>query len=139
MDQRGRGGIGATWVAFLVMAFVIVGLTGVFASYAVPLPLQRALAREAALDDAMAAARGPDPQAALTALRDRLDDSAAALLPAGGDMAARIAAERTAMRTRFLTEAAAVGTRVRWLICVITVMAALFGIVVLHVGRKPAD
>jgi len=124
-------------VAFLVMAFVVVGLTGVFASYAVPLPLQRALAREAALDDALAAARGPDPRDAVAALQDRLDDSAAAVLPVGGDMAARIAAERTAMRARFLAEAAAVATRVRWLICVITVMAALFGVAVLHIGRKP--
>jgi hypothetical protein len=134
--DTGRGGVGATWMAFLVMAFVVVGLTGLFASYAVPLPLERALAREATLDEALAAARGADPQTAVAALRDRLDDSAAALLPAGGDMAARVAAERTAMRARFRAEAAAIATRVRWLVCVITVMASVFGVAVLHIGRR---
>jgi hypothetical protein len=130
------GGVGATWMAFLAMAFVIVGLTGLFASFATPLPLERALAREAALDDALTAAKGADAAAAIEALRPRLDDSAAALLPVGGDMAARIAAERIAMRARFQLEADTVVTRLRWLICVITVMAAAFGIAVLHIGRR---
>jgi len=137
MDKLGRDGVGAAWVAFLAMAFVVVGLTGLFASYAVPLPLQRALARETALDDALAAARGPDPQAGIEALRDRLDDSAAALLPAGGDMTARITAERSAMRARFQAEAAALATRTRWLICVVTLMGTVFGAAVLHIGRRP--
>jgi hypothetical protein len=130
------GGVGATWMAGLAMAFVIVGLTGLFASFATPLPLERALAREAALDDALTAAKGADAAAAIEALRPRLDDSAAALLPVGGDMAARIAAERIAMRARFQLEADTVVTRLRWLICVITVMAAAFGIAVLHIGRR---
>jgi hypothetical protein len=91
------------------------------------------------LDDALAAARGGNADVAIAALRDRLDDSAAALLPVGGDMPARIAAERTAMRARFLAEAAAVATRIRWLICVITIMAALFGVAALHIGRQPPE
>ena len=135
MDER-AGGVGATWMAFLAMAFMVVGLTGLFGSYATPLPLQRALARDVALDDAMAASRTADPQAAVEALRPRLDESAAALLPVGGDMEHRIAAERTAMRARFLAESAAIAVRTRWLICVITVMAAVFGITVLHIGRR---
>ena len=36
------------------MTFVVVGLTGLFATFAAPLPLQRALLREAALDEALA-------------------------------------------------------------------------------------
>ncbi len=139
MGEQRRDRVGGTWIAFLAMAFLVVGLIAVFASYAVPLPLQREAAREAALDDALAATRGPDPQAAITALQDRLDDSAAALLPVGGDMAARIAAERAAMRLRFRAEAAAVATRVRWLICVVTIMAAVFGIAILHIARRPPD
>jgi len=39
--------------AFVAMAFAVVGLTGVFATFAAPLPLERALAREAALDEAL--------------------------------------------------------------------------------------
>ena len=58
MQRAGPAGAGdaakarvnPTWIAFLAMAFVVVGLAGLFASYAVPLPLQRAIAREAALD-----------------------------------------------------------------------------------------
>ncbi len=129
------GGARATWTAFLVMAFVVVGLAGVFGTYAAPLPLARALAREAALDAAQAAARGPDAAAALEALRPRLDESADALLPAGGDMTARIAAERAAMRARFTAEAAAEARRARLIIIVVTLMGALFGAAVLRMAR----
>ena len=54
-----------TWYAFLAMTFAVVGLTGLFASFAAPLPLARALARDAALNEA---------QAALAALEERPDD-----------------------------------------------------------------
>ena len=40
--------IDPTWFAFLAMTFVVVGLTGVFATFATPLPLYRALSRDAA-------------------------------------------------------------------------------------------
>jgi hypothetical protein len=113
-----------------------VGLAGLFASYAVPLPLQRALARDAALDAALAAVHGPAPAAALEALRPELGDSAEALLPPGGDMAAKIAAERTAMRARLLAEAQAVATRTRWLLAIVTLMGTAFGVAVLHMGRR---
>ena len=126
----------ATWIGFLCMAFAIVGLMGLFASFAAPLPLERALAREQALDQAQAAAHGQDPARDLAALRDRLDDSAAALLPVGGDMDARIAAERGAMRTRLQAEADAVATRLHWMIVIVTVMGAAFGAAVLHISRK---
>ena len=128
--------VNGTWVAFLAMAFVVVGLAGLFASYAVPLPLQRALARDAALDAALAAAHGPDPAKALEALRPQLGDSADALLPPGGDMDAKIAAERGAMRARLEAEADGVATRTRWLLAIITVMGALFGAVLLQIGRR---
>jgi hypothetical protein len=64
-------------IGFLVMAFAVVGLAGIMASYIAPVPLARALAREAALDDALAAVAGSNPEAALEALRPRLGDSAA--------------------------------------------------------------
>jgi len=118
------------------MAFVIVGLAGLFASYAVPLPLERAVAREQALDAALAAAHGADPAAALEALRPQLGESAAALLPPAGDMDARIAAERLAMRARLLAEAASVAARTRFLLAVVTLMAAVFGIAILHMARR---
>lgn len=125
-----------TWAAFLAMAFVVVGLAGLFASYAAPLPLQRALARELALDAAQAALRGPDPAKALEALRPRLGGSAAVLLPPSGDMEAKIAAERIAMRARLEAEADAVATRTRWLLALVTVLGAVFGAAILHIGRR---
>lgn len=136
MVRHNGNGNHATWAAFLVMAFLVVGLIGLFASYAVPLPLDRALARDAALDEALAAAHGPAAQAGIEALRDRLADSAEALLPVGGDMDARIAHERAAMRARLSAEAGEVAARTRWMICIITLMAAGFGVAVLRMARR---
>ena len=125
-----------TWFAFLAMTFAVVGLTGIFASFAAPLPLARALARDAALNDAQAALAAPNPAAALEALRPRLGDSAAALLPLGGDMPARIAAERGAMHARLQAEADATATRLRALIGIVTVVAAVFGCVLLGASAR---
>ncbi|MDE2199286.1 MAG: hypothetical protein KGJ41_09695 [Rhodospirillales bacterium] len=130
--QRGNG----TWMAFLAITFAVVGLLGVFATYAVPLPLERALAREATLDDALAALHGPNPAAALEALRPRLGSSAAALLPPGDDMPARIAAERVAMRRHFHIEAAAEATRMRWLISIMTVVCGVLGVGMLAISGR---
>jgi hypothetical protein len=135
MDAPQHGATSGTWTAFLAMAFVVVGLTGLFASYAAPLPLERAIARESALDDALTAAHGPDPQAAIEALRPRLAESADALLPVGGDMEARIAHERVAMRARLTADSAAATTRARWIIGVVTLMGIAFGAAVLNASR----
>jgi len=124
-----------TLAAFLAVTILVVGLTGLFACFAAPLPLQRALAREVALDEAVAAARGANPAVALAALRARLGESAAALAP-GPDLEARIATERLAMRARFTTESEVTLTRLRWLIGVITGMAALFGVALLHLAAR---
>lgn len=135
MSQPPRPGVPATWIAFLVSAFVVVGLTGLFGTYAAPLNLQRAMAREEALDDALQAA-GRNDIAALEALRPRLAESAAAILPPGGDMAARIAAARAAMRAQLTAEAEEAATRSRWLIVVMTLMGAAFGAAVLLLSSR---
>ena len=124
-----------TWIGFLITTFAIVGLTGLFATFAAPLPLERAMAREQALDDAQAAIHGPNAAQAIEALRRRLDESADALLPVGGDMDARIAHERTAMRARLQIEASAISQRLIWLVSVVTVMGAVFGVAVLRFSR----
>ena len=126
----------ASLVGFLAMCFVIVGLVGLFASYAAPLPLERALAREKTLDDVEAALGSPDPQAAIAKLKDRLDDSAAALIPLPADARAAIQAERVAMRARFLAESDAANTRMRWLIIIVTTMSAIFGTAITGFGRR---
>ena len=129
----------AATTGFLAMAFAIVGLTGLIASYAAPLPLERALARDTALDAALAASRGPDAAAAIAALLPRLGESADALLPVSGDMAEKIARARTAMHARLQAEADATGTRLRWLICIVTVMGAVFGIALLGLNHRRAS
>jgi len=120
---------------FLAVAFAMVGLIGLVASYAAPLPLERAMARDAALD-AVLEQGGGDPAAAIEALRPRLAESADALLAAGGDLAGRVARERAAMHARLRAEADATGTRLRWLISIVTVMAAAFGIALQGFGRE---
>jgi hypothetical protein len=55
-----------------------------------------------------------------------MDDSAGVLVGGPDGIEARIAAERTAMRQRFLAESAATALRLRWLIVVATIMAAIF-------------
>ena len=122
-------------LAFLAMAFLIVGLTGIFSTYAIPVPLERALAREAAFDEAAAAVRGSNPEAALAAMAPRLDDSLPAILKGSGSYAERITAERLRQRARFALDTANLGYTLRLLLIVVTLMATLFG---LALAGRPA-
>ena len=79
-----------SWIAFLVTLFLAVGLCGMFASYAVTIPLDRAAAREAMLDEVLTA---DDPATAVQRLRPRLG-SLEAPLAAAGPWAQRVAAAR---------------------------------------------
>ncbi len=124
-----------SWTAFLVMAFAIVGLLGAFATFAAQIPLQRALARDSALDQALAASRSGD-SARLATLHDALGDSADQLDPPPGYTADRVAAERIRMRNAFQAEALDVGFRLRIVIAAFTAAGALFGAFVLGIVRK---
>jgi hypothetical protein len=125
-----------TLMGFLAMCFAIVGLVGLFASFATPLPLYRALARDTALDAALVAMHGPNPQAALEALQPRLDDSAAAFTPLPANPDAAVAAERTAMHARFVAEANATASRMQLMIGIVTVMSAVFGAAIIGFGKR---
>ncbi len=125
-----------TWTAFLAMTFLVVGLTGLFATYAMPIPLERALARETVLDEALATDGQPNQAATLAALRDRLDDSAAAVIDGQGPLPARIAAARAAMRTELQRQADAIGSRLRLMIIVITLIGGLFGAMILGAAAR---
>lgn len=131
--QRNSG----TWMAFLAMTFMVVGLTGLFASFAAPLPLQRAMARDAALDEALNT--GGD-HAALEALRVRLDDSAAVVIDGAGPLEGRVTAARAAMRLELTREADAVAVRLRLMLGIVTLVAAVFGAMVIGAarGRDPS-
>ena len=126
---------------FIAMAFAVVGMTGILAAHVARLPLDRVMAREAVLDQALVLSRALDAKG-VEGLRVRLGDSAAVVL-AGGDLAgpefeARVAAERAAMRTRRVAEADATGSRLRVLLIVVTIMAAGFAAAALLAGRRVA-
>jgi hypothetical protein len=124
---------------FAALAVGVVGMTGVFATYAAPLPFQREMAREAALDAALDAAHALDPAAAMAALAPRLGDSAAALAGAPAGLAERVEKERLAMRERFGAEAGGLAQQLRLLIIVITVMGAIFVAVIVGGFSRGSD
>lgn len=125
----------ATWTAFLVMCFAAVGLTGLFATFATTVPLYRALAQNAALDQVLAASRQPDAAAQLDRLRPLLGESAAGALGGEGTVEERVSRERAAMRVRQEHEAEGVAWRIRVMVLVVTLMATLFGVFVMGVSR----
>lgn len=125
-----------TWTAFLLVCFAIVGLTGLFGTFVVNVPLLRALERNATLDEALAAARAPDAAERLERLRRPLADSAAAVLSGEGTMEDRVARERVLVRQRQEREAQGVTGRVRTLVVIVTVMAAAFGVLIMGLSRR---
>ena len=130
MTTPPQGG-GAEWTGFLIVTIIVVGLCGLFTSYAAPLPFQRALAIEQVMDKLTTL-----PASDLPKYRDALGDSAHAILDGSGPLAARIAAERPVMEARLAHEGAAVAARLRLLLCVVTALACLFGAVLMRVQRR---
>ncbi len=123
------------WIGFLAMAFGVLGLIGAFSTFAAQLPFDRAMARSAAIDQAVAAYRSADPQAALERLRPQLGESAERLLPATSSFVERADAERMRMFGELHAEAESDGFRLRFVIAAFTVAAALFGCMVLSIVR----
>ncbi len=115
-----------SWVAFLLMCFAVVGLTGLFASYGPLIPLERGVARNAVLDQALAEGRGPDGAARLEALRDPLG-SLAGIVLVPGDIVDRVLAARAVVRSEETREAASVAYRVRLMLGIVTLLGGLFG------------
>lgn len=131
------GGQGSVWAAFLAMCFIVVGLAGGFALYGAPVPLARALSREAVLDRVLVASQAPDRAGQLAALRPALGPSADAVLDGPPEaIIERVVRERSAIQAEAEQEAAAVAARIRLTLAVVTVMAAAFGIGVLGLARR---
>ncbi len=114
------------YVAFLLMCFAVVGLTGLFASYGPLIPLERAQARNDVLDQALAAARAPDGPAKLEAMRDALGSTADTVL-APGDLTDRIQSARALIRSEATRETNSVAYRVRLMLFMVTLLSGLFG------------
>ena len=129
---------GGTWTAFLIVAFAVLGLVGAFAVYAAQIPLERAVARSAALDQALAASSSVEEAATLEAIRPALDDSASHLIGVPGSMADKVAVERSRMLSAFGKESRDIGVRLRLVIAVFTAACAVFGVAVLSIVRRAA-
>lgn len=129
MANRGLAGR----IGFLTMAFVIVGLVGVFATYAVPIPLLRALRRETVLDRLATAS---DPAAMLANLGPALGGSAARLSAGTGSLAQRIAREKQVVQARFIAEEKALAFRLRLIVVLFTLTGAIFGAALLGAGQR---
>ena len=125
----------APWIAFLLTCFAVVGLMGLFASYAAPLPYIRAALRDGVLDRALQVG---DDKAALEPLREQLDDSAALVIDGTGPLASRVATARIAMRDTMARDADAIASRLRLELVVVTAVAAAFGsaMLVAAAGRR---
>jgi len=119
--------IDSAWYGFLVMGFAVVGLAGIFGTYACQLPFQRGEAAEQVLDRA-AATRG---SADITAMQSDLGDNYRILADTHTPLAARIASARAATRQRTMLDARDIARRLRVVIGVITGGGALFGCMLL--------
>ncbi|HTW29886.1 MAG TPA: hypothetical protein VME92_22375 [Acetobacteraceae bacterium] len=133
-------GDGATWTAFLSMAFVLVGLTGLFATFAAPVPYERGMAQEGLLDAVLASEAAADPAAARAALRPALQaalgSGADQVLSGPGPLADRVARARLALRARVRAEAASVVLHLRFLVAAFTIAGAVFGAAVISILRR---
>ncbi len=126
------------WTAFLVMLFLVVGLCGLFASYATSIPLERAVARSTLLDQALAASTAPDAPARLDALRPALGSLAAPLLDGAGPMPERVAQARLVITDEQRRESVSIGYRTRFMLAVVTVIAAFLAAGILALTRRMA-
>jgi hypothetical protein len=124
--MSGRG----TWIGFLAMAFAVVGLSGLFATYAMQAPWKRAAVEIAALDgdgsveSRIAAALG--------------HDAASQMAVPGVAPEAALRAARASVLRRAEEDAAVSSTRTRWIIVIVTVTAAAFGAAVLGAAQGAA-
>jgi len=124
--------IDSAWYGFVAMCFAVVGLAGIFGTYASQLPYQRGEAAEQVLDRAAGARSASE----LAAMKSDLGDNAAILARADVPLGDRIVAARAATRLRTARDAADIATRLRVVIGVVTAGAALFGCMLLSAAAK---
>jgi len=134
--RSGKASDQASWTGFLVVAFGALGLIGAFGTYAAQLPFDRAMARSQTLDKVLLASKAPNAGEAEAALRPLLGESADRVLSGTDPIETRVAAERARMFTEMHAEAAIYGFRLRCYIAVFTLMASVFGAMVMSFGRS---
>lgn len=124
----------SAWYGFLCMAFIVVGLAGIFGTYIAQIPYERAEMAQRLLDRA-ASGQAIPPGA--------WGDNASIMDRASEPLAQRIGAARAATRARASAEARDLARRARVLIAVITAGGALFSCVLLGAAasqrRRPSS
>lgn len=125
-------------IGLMLTAFLMLGLIGVFATYAGPIPAMRGVIAERALARAAASGDRAAIRAAFAAARPLLGVSAQKSLDAlpatrdGAGRAASLLAEGSARAS------ALIGFRLRLLIAVMGVLCALFGVALLGIREAPS-
>jgi hypothetical protein len=135
MQRPDRDANQAAWTGFLIVSFAALGLVGAFGTFAAQVPFDRAVARSITLDKVLAAAHATDPRKAEEALRPLLGDSADPVLNGPGTLESRVETERVRMLNDLHAEARIYGFRFRCYLAVFTVMASVFGAMVMSFGR----
>ena len=127
----------ATWTAFLLMCFALVGLTGMFASYAVVIPPDRTIARLSVLDGVLAEARRPDAARQATLRMMLGPDVGPRVLDGPGDLFDRVAVQRQVVLQEGERESRSVTYRIRVLVAVVTAVAGLVGAGIMALSARP--
>jgi hypothetical protein len=137
-DGEARIRVSPGRIGLMLTAFLMLGLIGVFATYAGPIPAMRGVIAERALVRAAASGDRAAIRAAVAAARPLLGVSAQKSLDAlpatrdGAGRAASLLAEGSARAS------ALIGFRLRLLIAVMGVLCALFGVALLGIREAPS-
>lgn len=131
------GRVSLSRIGFLLTAFLLPSLIGVFASFTIPAPVIDAMHQEAALDQVLDAASPAAEAAALAGLGNAVDPDTAAIVTSGtGPLDRRIAAARANMRKEVVATARAAAFKIRLMVITMTVMGAIFGVTLLASNGK---
>lgn len=118
------------------MLFGLVGLCGMFASYATVIPLERGVARSVLLDKVLQAGAEADAMPRLEALRPALGPLARSVLEGNGTLTERVAAARVVVLDEQRRESNSIAYRTRLMLAVVTVLAAGLGGGILVLARR---
>ena len=124
------------WTAFLLMLFAIVGLCGLFASYATSIPLERGMARGVLLDQVAADSVAADASVRLERLRPTLGALGGPVLDGPGPLTERIASARAVVQDEQQREESSLAFRTRLMLAVVTGLAAFLGAGILSIARR---
>lgn len=128
----------ASRIGFLLCCFLLPGLIGTFASFAIPAPVVDEQHQQAALEAVLDAPDAASRQAAIARLADAVDPDTAALVTSGtAPLPARVQAAERNMRREVIDQARAEAYRIRLMVITLTVLGAGFGVALLGRGSRP--